>query len=151
MYKLLLVFHWTDIHIFVLTITLSVVHDKNGEVVWWVGFQSNRVQIRQTSKLVVVQRCGLTNDRQTAPRPPAPDQTLQSQYLWTLKMGVYRISLQDWSRTWDTQDSESDRDEQSRKTALEVGGGGGTRTKFDEWSEGGEWRVTWTRLVGRGE
>jgi hypothetical protein len=33
---------------------------------------NSRVHIWQTSKLVVVQRCGLTNDRKAAPRPSAP-------------------------------------------------------------------------------
>ena len=43
------------------------------------------VQIRPTSKQVVVQRCGLTSDRKSAPRPPAPAHPRQNQYMWTLK------------------------------------------------------------------
>jgi hypothetical protein len=63
------------------------------------------VQIRQTSKQVVVQRCALTSDRKPAPRPSAPAHPSQSQYLWTLKMGAPRIRLQDRSRTCGSQDT----------------------------------------------
>jgi hypothetical protein len=70
---------------------------------------TSRVQVRQTSKQVVVQRCGLTSDSNAAPRPrlylgfccvycllfglphqPTPD---KSQYMWTLKMDAPRIRL----------------------------------------------------------
>jgi hypothetical protein len=68
-------------------------------------WRDSRVQIRQTSKQVVVQRCALTSDRKPAPRPPAPAHPCQGQYLWTLKMGAPRIRLQDRSRTCDAQDA----------------------------------------------
>jgi transposase len=59
------------------------------------------VQTRQTSKQVVVQRCDLTSDRKTAPRPPAPAHG-QSQYMWTLKIHATRMRLQKHSRRCDT-------------------------------------------------
>jgi hypothetical protein len=37
-----------------------------------VPWPESRVQVRQTTKHAVVQRCGLTSDRKDAPRPPAP-------------------------------------------------------------------------------
>jgi hypothetical protein len=46
---------------------------------------NSRVHILQTSKQVVVQRCGLTSDRKAAPRPPTPAHPRQNQYMWTLK------------------------------------------------------------------
>ena len=61
----------------------------------------SHVQTRQTSKQVVVPRCGLTSDRKAAPRPPAPARR-QSQFMWTLKMHVTRIRLQEHSRRCDT-------------------------------------------------
>ncbi len=61
----------------------------------------SHVQTRQTSKQVVVQSCGFTNDRKTAPRPPAPAHG-QSQYMWTLKIHVTRMRLQKHSRRCDT-------------------------------------------------
>jgi hypothetical protein len=66
-----------------------------------VPWPDSRVQVSQTSKQVVVQRCGLTSDRKPAPRPPAPAHPCQSQYLWTSKMGAPRIRLQDRDRTHD--------------------------------------------------
>jgi len=62
----------------------------------------SRVQIRQTSKQVVVQRCGLTSDRQTAPRPPAHHPS-QSQYMWSLKMDAPGIRLQERSTICDAE------------------------------------------------
>ena len=66
-----------------------------------VPWPNSRVQIRQTSKQVVVQRCGLTSDRKAAPRPPAPAHPRQSKYMSTLKMDAPRIRLQERSRTCD--------------------------------------------------
>jgi hypothetical protein len=60
----------------------------------------SHVQTRQTSKQVAVPRCGLTSDRKAAPRPPAPARR-QSQFMWTLKMHVTRIRLQEHSRRYD--------------------------------------------------
>jgi hypothetical protein len=64
-----------------------------------VNWQNRRVYIWQTSTQVVVQRCGLTSDRKTAPRPPAPAHPRQSQYMWTSKMDTPRTRLQQCSTT----------------------------------------------------
>ena len=66
-----------------------------------VRWRDSHVQTRQTSKEVVVPRGGLTSDRKAAPRPPAPAHR-QSQFMWTLKMHVTRIRLQEHSRRCDT-------------------------------------------------
>jgi hypothetical protein len=68
---------------------------------------NSRVHIWQTLKQVVVQRCGLTGDRKTAPRPPAPAHPRQSQYMWTLKMHAPGIHLPERGRTCATQDARS--------------------------------------------
>jgi hypothetical protein len=65
-----------------------------------VPWLDSHVQTRQTSKQVVVPRCGLTSDRKAAPRPPAPARR-QSQFMWTLKMHVTIIRLQEHSRRYD--------------------------------------------------
>ena len=46
-----------------------------------VPWRDSRVQISQTSKQVVVQRCALTSDRKPAPGPPAQAHPCQSQYV----------------------------------------------------------------------
>ena len=61
----------------------------------------SHVQTRQTSKQVVVPRCGLTSDRKAAPRPLAPAHR-QSQFMGTLKMHVTRIHLEENNRRCDT-------------------------------------------------
>ena len=62
-----------------------------------IPWPDSHVQTKQTSKQVIVQRCGLNRDRKAAlvhaPRPPAPAHR-RSQYMWTLKMHVTRIRLQ---------------------------------------------------------
>ena len=60
----------------------------------------SHVKTRQTSKQVVVPRCGLTRDRKAVPTPPALARR-QSQFMWTLKMHVTRIRLQEHSRRCD--------------------------------------------------
>ncbi len=70
-----------------------------------VNWPNSRVHIWQTSTQVVVQRCGLTSDRKTAPRPPAPAHPRQSQYMWTLKMGTPRIRNQEHSITCAAEDA----------------------------------------------
>ena len=67
-----------------------------------VPWPDSRVQIRQTSKQVVVQRCGLTSDRKAAPRPPAHHPS-QSQYMWSLKMDAPGIRLQERSTICDAE------------------------------------------------
>jgi len=67
-----------------------------------VPWPDSRVQIRQTSKQVVVQRCGLTSDRKPAPRPPAHHPS-QSQYMWSLKKDAPGIRLQERSTICDAQ------------------------------------------------
>ena len=47
-----------------------------------------------------LQRCGLTNDLKTVPRPPTPVHG-QSQYMWVLKIHVTRIRLQKHNRRCD--------------------------------------------------
>ena len=68
-----------------------------GEVPW----PDSRVQIRQTSKQVVVQRCGLTSDRSKTVCTSPPR---QGQYLW-IKHYASRIRLQERSRICDTEDA----------------------------------------------
>jgi hypothetical protein len=72
-----------------------------------VPWPDSRVQIRQTSKQVVVQRCGLTSDRKTAPRPPSHHPN-QSQYMWSLKMDTSGILLQERSTTCDAEHARED-------------------------------------------
>jgi hypothetical protein len=66
---------------------------------------NSRAHIWQTSKEVVVQRCGLTSDRKAAPRPTAPAHPRQNQYMWTLKMYTPGIRLQERGRTCAAQDT----------------------------------------------
>jgi hypothetical protein len=68
---------------------------------------NSRVHIWQTSKHVVVQRCGLTSDRKAAPRPPAPAHPRQNQYMWTLEMHAPRMRLQERSTRCDAHDAGS--------------------------------------------
>ncbi len=70
--------------------------------VYEVPWPDSRVQIRQTSKQVVVQRCGLTSDRKAAPRPLSHHPS-QSQYMWSLKMDAPGIRLQERSTTCDSE------------------------------------------------
>jgi hypothetical protein len=72
-----------------------------------VNWPNSRVHIWQTSKQVVVLRCGLTSDREAAPRPPAPAHPQQNQYMWTLKMHAPGIRLQERSRPCAAQDARS--------------------------------------------
>ena len=60
-------------------------------------------RLGKRTKQVVVQRCGLTSDRQTAPTPPALDHPRPSQDLWTLKMHAKRIRLEERRRRCDTE------------------------------------------------
>ena len=79
------------------------VHQLMGGVNW----PNSRVHIWQTSKKVFVLRCGLTSDREAAPRPPAPAHPRQNQYMWTLKMHAPGIRLQERSRPCAAQDARS--------------------------------------------
>ncbi len=67
-----------------------------------VPWPDRRVQIRQTSKQVVVQSFGLTSDRKTVPRPPSHHPS-QSQYMWSLKMDASGILLQERNTTCDAE------------------------------------------------